>query len=143
MQLAFYKAKGTLLDRFIRCWTRQRHSHCEFVFSDGIWFSASPRDGGTRFKRIAPDPETWDFVELPSTSKLERFLRIWCYMHQHLKYDWLGVFLSHLLPLRVQDPRKYFCSEVLAEGLQRLALLPCQTAPTAYTPGDLYEIFSK
>lgn len=143
MRLAFYKAKGTFLDRAIRYWTRQRHSHCEFVFSDGLWFSASPRDQGTRFKPISANPESWDFVELPLTDKQERFLRIWCYMRRYRKYDWLGIFLCHLLPMNVQDPKKYFCSEVMAEGLQRLALLPTEISPASYTPGDLFEIFSK
>ena len=56
MRVAFYKGEGNFFDKLIRWWTKSSYSHCELIFSDGIFFSADPRDGGVRYKNIVPDP---------------------------------------------------------------------------------------
>ena len=55
MQVLFYKARGTALDRLIRWWTDSPYSHVELVLAkqeDGrlLCASAHPQDGGIRFK---------------------------------------------------------------------------------------------
>ena len=56
MKLAFYKAKhGTKIDKIVAAAIGSEYSHVELVFSDGICFSASPRDKGVRFKTINLD----------------------------------------------------------------------------------------
>ena len=68
MKVALYKGKrggsAGAFDASVRWWTRGPYSHVELVFSDGMSASASPRDGGVRFKRIDFKPEHWDFIDL-------------------------------------------------------------------------------
>ena len=49
-KIAFYKAKGNIIDKSIRLWTRSKYSHCEIVIGEN-WYSSSPRDKGVRAKQ--------------------------------------------------------------------------------------------
>ena len=62
-KLAFYKAKGTLIDLLIRVFTNSKYSHVEIVCNKD-WYSSSPRDGGVRVKQIIDDGNSWDFIEV-------------------------------------------------------------------------------
>lgn len=113
--LAAYKGKGKLFNRLIRLWTRSRYSHCELVMPDGRWLSASAMDGGVREKHIELNLEHWDLFPLPwaSEARIEDvFARHW-----GKGYDWLGVFLSQLLPVAIDDRQRMFCSEFCAAAL--------------------------
>lgn len=113
--LAAYKGQGKLFNRLIRLWTRSRYSHCELVMPDGRWLSASAMDGGVREKHIDLNLEHWDLYPLPWANA------------QHIDavfnrqagkgYDWLGVFLSQLLPVAIDDRQRMFCSEFCAAAL--------------------------
>ena len=61
-RIAFYKAKGDIVDKSIRLWTRSKYSHCEIVIGEN-WYSSSPRDKGVRVKQIIDDNGSWDFIE--------------------------------------------------------------------------------
>lgn len=113
--LALYKGKGKLFNRLIRLWTRSRYSHCELVMPDGRWLSASAMDGGVRAKPIELNFEHWNLYPVPwaDAAHIEQLFQ----RHQGKGYDWLGIFLSQLLPLAIDNPERMFCSEFCAAGL--------------------------
>lgn len=113
--LALYKGKGKLFNRLIRLWTRSQYSHCELVMPDGRWLSASAMDGGVRAKRIELDLEHWDLFPLPWADK--HHIQALFQHHRGKGYDWLGIFLSQVLPLAVNSQRRMFCSEFCAAAL--------------------------
>jgi hypothetical protein len=119
LKVLFYVAKfGTTWDKIIAWWTHGRYSHCELQFSDGVCFSSSNRDGGTRFKHIDVKPWKWDVVPLVVTEAEELVVRMWCTHLLGHKYDWLGVlgFVFHRRHL--QDYDRWYCSEVVSAALR-------------------------
>jgi hypothetical protein len=150
MKLAFYKAPGDKYDRAIRIWTGRyllvpaRYSHVELVAGaacpDGAWncISASPRDGGVRWKRITFDPGKWDFLELPET----RYPANLCgFVGQTVgaPYDWRGIWLSQFLRLRVHGQDAWFCSEWVIAALHtggiHLPLSPLSSPQALFDAG--------
>lgn len=129
MKIAFYKAKyGKLIDTAISLFTFSQYSHCELVFSDGICASASPRDGGVRFKYITLE-EKWDVYDLPITFD-EKFARQWFMQHEEQRYDYPGAFGS-AFNLDLTSPDKKFCSYACALALK--------LKDPIVSPGDLYD----
>lgn len=142
-QLAFYigdfsNPDAELFDRAVCIWTRSRFSHVEMVFSDGMSFSSSPRDGGCRFKEIDYNkPSHWVLFPIPWITEYdEQEIRAFCINQDGTKYDWTGIFLSQVLPLNIQEPNRWFCSEIAANSLKA-------KRPAQYNPGSLYEMVRK
>lgn len=125
--LAFYKGKGTIVDKAIRWWTKSLHSHVELVVS-GMWYSTSPRDKEVRVKNIHHNPGHWDLV--PVGIEVERFMTIWDNT-KGAKYDWLGILLSQVATTNVHSKDRYFCSEWCA-------MVMGYKNSNKYSPGDLY-----
>lgn len=138
MKVAFYKAKsGDWLDRLISIATLGPYSHCELVFSDGMCFSSSPRDGGTRLKLINFKPDHWDFVEFDIDYKTERGVYRFCKACVGIDYDWWGV----LCPFGVlQDEDKWYCSEIITSIMWVWDLMPTRinTGHIQISPNTLY-----
>lgn len=129
MKIAFYKSKkGKWLDKAISAVTLSQYSHCELIFSDGICASASPRDGGVRFKYITMG-EKWDVYELPKSFN-EIYAREWFIRHEEQSYDYLGAFGS-AFNLDLTSPDKKFCSYACALALK--------LKDPIVSPGDLYD----
>lgn len=137
MTLAFYKGQGDLFDKMIRLWTRSPYSHTEIII-DGRWYSSSPRDGRVRGRVIVPTPGHWDFAEVTmtesDTQKVLSFLR----SQIGKRYDWLGIFLSQIVPLGIQNPTRWFCSELCSAALKKGGMR-LEKHPQWYSPGRLYE----
>lgn len=64
MKLAFYRAKGNIIDLLVRIWTNSPYSHVEIVTTNKDWYSSSSIDDGVRIKQIQDDGNSWDFVEV-------------------------------------------------------------------------------
>ena len=113
MQLAFYKAKhGTLVDKIIAKVTDSEYSHVEIVFSNGISYSASPRDKGVRFKEIDMETGKWDLYKIDRQFD-EELLKIHLKKFEGQPYDVLGAIGSGFgIPL--YSPHKKFCSLIMA-----------------------------
>ncbi|TXH45429.1 MAG: hypothetical protein E6Q97_31615 [Desulfurellales bacterium] len=137
--LAFYKARGTIIDRAIRVVTRSPYSHVEILIGCDAapeapfsWpaFSASGRDGGVRTKLVTFDAGAWDFIAVPwaPAGRIRLAEETQC----GLGYDWAGLILSQVFNLRRGSARRWFCSELVAWSLG----LPI---PSALSPGDLAE----
>lgn len=116
LTLAFYKGGKTLFDKITKLRTNGEHTHVELLFSDGMSFSSSQWDGGTRFKRIEYDPSKWDLVPVEGID--EGLVRRWCEKQVGKKYDWraiLGLMAGKSNP---GDADKLFCSEACLAALQ-------------------------
>jgi hypothetical protein len=133
MKLAFYKAKGNLIDRLIRWRTKSIYSHVEIIFEAAgwdLWFSSSPREGGARFKRVKADATHWDYLDLGSgeTLAFERARTL-----KNKRYDYLGAILGVGLKTKIENPRRYFCCEAVAFALEGVIKLT-----SVSSPGELY-----
>ncbi|XWN29769.1 MAG: hypothetical protein ROR55_20030 [Devosia sp.] len=136
--LAFYRGRGTVLDRVVRAITRSRFSHVEVVIQihpDGSWtmIGSSPRDGGVRAVTIQPKPRHWELVDAPGDAQeAEAFAR----SKIGAKYDFFAILFTFVIPIRRQNPRKWLCTELVAHavGAPFLAHL---------SPGDLAEILPR
>lgn len=129
--MAFYIGeKGTILDRIIDIWSGwYGYSHCELVFSDGMSFSASPREGKVRFKRIDYD-DKWVIRDLPFSYEMEDVIRGRCREYLGKSYDYIGVLLYYGLFTDIYDKKKWWCSEICAKliGMDDYHITPNQLA---------------
>lgn len=123
MHLAFYRGEGKIVDRLVRWWTQGKYSHCEMVFSDGMYFSADAWSNKVRYATIKANPANWDFVELGINPKEELAVRAWCDSQNGKGYDWVGILLSQILPLKAHSKRRWFCSELCVAALQTVGRL--------------------
>jgi uncharacterized protein YycO len=139
MRIAFYKARyGDWTDYLVALFTMGRYSHCEYMFSDGMWFGSSPRDGGVRYKQIKPAESHWVFLDLPVSGEEEVKLREWCDGEVGDEYDWKEV-LRFVLPWLTKDKERWFCSEIVLAGLQQLGLFR-KYHQEEVSPNFLYKI---
>lgn len=114
MHLAFYKAEhGTIIDKFVSLVIRSKYSHVEFVFSDGVCASASPREKGVRFKKINLNNGKWDLYPIKQSILNETKVSTWFLKHFGQKYDTLGAIGSGI-GLNLYSKDKKFCSLCLA-----------------------------
>lgn len=134
---AFYKAQGELFDYLVRAWEGGKYSHCEVLTPAGLWLSSSPRDGGVRYKDIEVDFTKWDFVAVPVNAEKFTAASTWGAAQVGKKYDWLGIFLSQVIPLCIEDPKKFFCSEFCIKFFQHLGYLK-EVVPQAHGPNGFY-----
>jgi len=140
MKVAFYKAKyGNWSDKLIAWWTKSEYSHVE-VIVDGVWYSSSPRDGKVRSARIEAD-EKWDFIAMDGVDNMA--VVVFAVGQMSKRYDWLGIVMSQVLPLKVEDPDKWFCSEFCSRALKEGGYVGLCSKDAEYSPGDLYEVLSQ
>ena len=142
IKIAFYKAKGNWVDKLIRLWTRSIYSHCELVINDEdelLWISSSPRDGGVRIlQNPSMNPNNWDYITIPNTNSTDiQLINKLTASQLGKKYDWLGIFFTQFLPLNIQNPNRWFCSEIVTYLLKE-SLLSIKNKPSWYSPGELY-----
>lgn len=131
--LAMYKGPGSKLRykvfHYGTCiWTLSRYSHCEMII-DGIAYSSSARDGGTRFKNIPDlnDSTRWDLFELPFVNPHEA-LKVF-ETRKGRKYDYLGV-ARYVLPFMPNSKNRDYCSEIVS--------LMAGLTNTEKTPEDVF-----
>lgn len=137
MRIAFYRASyGNWVDAVVDWWTGHRgYSHIELIFSDGTSFSASPRDGGTRFKKIVYKPKRWVFFDLDVSPEQEKMVRAFCKSQVGKPYDFWGA-LNTIFHLGTM-PGHWFCTNVAITALQKVGRLTTLT-PDAVHPNGLF-----
>lgn len=119
--LASYKAKGDLVDKIIRFFTRGKYSHSELVihkfeitdhYHKEEWFecySSSPRDRGVRVKRMSSlSADKWDLVELKDVKESD--VKAYFEQTKGTKYDYAGAIGIKLGGIK-ESRSKVFCSE--------------------------------
>jgi hypothetical protein len=133
MKIAFYKGfSGNIFDKLISIWTLHKYSHVEIVDSNNVSYSSSPRDGGVRKKNIDYNNDKWDLYDIHiSNNSIENIMTI----TNGRKYDWIGIFLYHFLPFKIQDKDRWYCSEWVATVLNDSGY----SIKTNLTPGNLFK----
>jgi hypothetical protein len=97
VRVAFHKGGNLIGDRLIKWWDAGIYSHCEVVFSDGLWASASFMDGmKVRGKRITPAEGHWDYLTLPAS--YEQPARDFFEKTEGIAYDLFGQVRSSWRP---------------------------------------------
>ena len=138
MLIAFRKAKTSWnpISKFISFWTKGPYSHVEFVFDHTkprTWFGAVL--SGLRFTQdITGNLKKWDYLQLALDSAKVYAL---CLSVEGRKYDIAGV-LSYILPFIKQDPRMYYCSEIIYDVLVKMDYL--KSGEKKVDPNKLYNL---
>lgn len=118
VQLALYKGPATDLGHKVAHWAirwfqRSQYSHAELVLG-GTCYSASPRDGGVRSKKIDLTTGKWDVVDLPGVPNTLGLLALADQLvHTGAKYDWLGV-ARYVFPFLPESKARWFCYEFVS-----------------------------
>ena len=140
MKIIFYVAKyGTIWDQLIALRTWGPYSHVELMFSDGMCFSSSPRDGGTRFKKIQIDPVHWTALDFPTDK--EDCIRKWCEKQVGKPYDWLGILGLAIDAPIIDDNKIWYCSKVCTAAIDQY-LAYNKFIPIRINPNKLYKILN-
>lgn len=141
MKLAFYKGKeeenpkADRVDKAVCWWTCSRFSHCELIFGENTFFSASGRDGGVRFKTFNPNPVRWEIYDIGSylvhRGLGEEWIRSSAETYNGQDYDYIGIFLTIVVPLGLQSTEKWWCSEIIG-SLLNLPFKFCKSPETLF-----------
>lgn len=125
IEIAFYKGKSKksignmAFTAFIKLWSGFKYSHTELVYKPNndpdTWQWSSSTGEGVRTANIYFNPENWDFIELPYFNAIDTFEFI--EDHQGEAYDWWGIILSQLFDTKLDNRKKWFCSEVVYASL--------------------------
>jgi len=134
--LAFYKAKGSLMDKAIRIWTKSKYSHVEVIYSGKSYGNIPGEDMSVRSRVHSYNTNSWDLVHIDID--IDYFLEFYEKTKDY-KYDWVGIFLSQIFPFNTDQRKKFFCSEWAAEACQL-----CEKGKgNRYSPGEVYKLAIK
>ncbi|MDP4096334.1 hypothetical protein OIN60_06075 [Paenibacillus sp. P96] len=144
---------GTLFTRVIQTYTKAPYNHASISFdrelselySFGRKHPNNPLDGGF----VKEDIKTGTFSKYPNTTcviyelrvtereveKMKRVLRIFIRSRQRYMYNLLGV-IGVALKEPVEFSNSYFCSQFVAEILQRSGIKIWNKLPALITPDD-------
>ena len=145
--LAFYRDGQSKISRFIRWVTRSEHySHVEIIVGS-VWVTALIGKGVVT-RRYKPEKhnEKYDYIRVPVDPE---------YWHQGVEYingihydnlyDYLGAFFGNMLHIPfIQDPNKFFCSELVVNVLKKFNEPKVQKLPASMTtPQMLWDLYDK
>ena len=148
IKVAFYKARGRPRDRFVRWWTNSLYSHVELLLADDkTLIGINPPDKPRVRKSVLGEgvnKRDWDFVTLSATEEQLANLSEFYEITKENRYGWIGMILSNVLPFKIKQIDKWYCSEWVAHALLYANVLD-QKAMQNYnrsgiTPSDLYKI---
>ena len=150
VKIAFYKGKGRnildfLLNILIRFWTSGDYVHGELVFENSKgeqdWYSISgfSNKGVRVMENFKHNPDNWDIFEIKHVTEVEGYItKLSANRKLGAKYDWLGIFLSQILDLRVNNPKRYFCTEFVTACLINSGIVSVMVSPQTMNPNALY-----
>lgn len=126
VKVIFYKAEyGNWKDKLISWWTKSTYSHVEVILKDGKCFSADARNNIVRIKDIDYEDGKWDILHVNKKINYREIDKnIGC------EYDWKGLFLNEVLKSKIENPKKWYCSEVCSHILG--------FRNTLMSPGEFY-----
>lgn len=141
LRLAFYKGPATFYDRVIRLWTWGPYSHCELIIDD-VAFSAIAGVGTRYLLYPTFKSADWDYLDIPLAKADTTYVWNWCMNEMNCGYDWKGIFFAQGIPLKSQDPHKWFCSEFCTAAL-RIGGVEKQLVPHRMSPNSLHRHMRK
>jgi hypothetical protein len=120
MRAIFWIGRSGILGSAIRAYKLRGVSHAELLFSDGIAGTSDREKGGVVLYDLGrPSKADWVAIDLPDHPAGEERARALIASELGAGYDWLGIALAQVLPWGRQDPRRWFCSELVAAALAR------------------------
>jgi uncharacterized protein YycO len=143
VHVAFSRASmgRSFWNKVIAWWTKYHYVddffHAELVFGRDLCFSAdlADRKAGTRFmvREGIRDSrnQDWFVKEVNMSPEQVRQLFVWCSTQAGKPYDMLGIW-GFVFGTKDQDPKKWYCSEVIARGLEYVGahdLMPRKISP--------------
>ena len=125
-----------ITSRAIRWFTWSDWSHVDFVLRDGRFLGAR-LDGGVQIRPhdyIIPSAFRYAYVEVPDPRQVYG----WATSQIGKKYDWRAI--AGFLPrANWHDPARWFCSEYVAEGFDRVNWPIVDREIFRVTPQTAYE----
>tara|TARA_R110000824_G_scaffold15086_1_gene63706 strand:- start:1284 stop:1745 length:462 start_codon:yes stop_codon:yes gene_type:complete len=147
IKVAFYKGGGDLFNKIVRWWTKSPYSHVELILPDDVtWIRIGPFSSSKlcAIKKEKWDPKNWDFISITVTSEQVETIKEFFERTKGCKYDWWGMILSHLIPFKVKQRGKWYCSEWIAHALRVSRVIDWRVARiferAKISPAILYEI---
>lgn len=145
IKLAFKELKDNspIAAKLVGWYTDSNFGHVELIMDD-LWISSA--DGGVHVSKLNIEHnDKWAIVELEDaviTGKQYREILAWLNMQDPAEYDWTGIFFSQFIPLDIDDPNKWFCSEIVTKVLQMLGYRQViDLDPSDASPGTLAKLF--
>ena len=91
--------------------------------------------------------DSWDYVNIPKLEiNKENLLALekWLNEKNGDKYDWIAIFLTHIVKLRIDHKSKWTCSELVSKILQLLQHQDfIDVRPDSMSPKDIANILIK
>lgn len=128
------------VDDLIKWWTNSQYYHVG-MYIDGVWIAANTE--GVRMYNDIDIIAEYDEYEtvLDLTDKQYTDLIEWCVSKNNSDYDYLGILLSTIVPARIDNPNKWFCSELVTKILQLMLVKETYNlTPNMVTPGRLAKL---
>lgn len=136
----FKKPKESFTNKLICWWTKSKYYHVELILGDK-WISSNPDVGGVTIRPLEPLRDSYEYCKLGKieiTKEQSSKIMKWISSQSDKKYDWVGIFLAQVLPLRFQDDNKWYCSEIVTTILKFLLVEQVMNLdPGRTSPGDL------
>jgi len=151
IRVAFFKGKGNFWNWVVRWWTESPYSHAELVMpNETTWISISPFLASKVAAREKKewDENQWDFIDFFISEKEYHELEDFYDATKGLKYDWVGMIGSQLMPFswRIKSTKKWYCSEWIAHALRAADIIPWKKLKIYekkdISPGTLYSLIS-
>ena len=128
----------------IKLWTKSKYFHTEIIFSNKRISAYTNTGVNVYYFENNFDFKHFDYYEinvLEPTSYQE--MLIWNYINEQIEtgYDWNGIFFSQIFRLGINNPNKWFCSEIVVKILQLFLFEPVlDCLPNKVSPAKLYKL---
>lgn len=130
--------------KLLKVLTRSKYSHVALSIENKDEFFSFNRHGFVKEKHSAPLNKYKKTVTLKVTDesyrKLKAMMDSFIEKRQNFKYARMGIVLS-LLHIPFHRTNKYFCSEFVAELLQRANVLVTKKNSALYLPAELERLY--
>jgi hypothetical protein len=145
VRVLFYKRANGIISRLIKWWTNSDYYHVEMTINDtriSSTYEEGVKVSWTGDQSLyGPSDDSYE-LECELTNKQYRIIHTWLTNVNNRNYDLTGIFLSQILRSRVDDPKRWFCSELVTKVLQLLLVEEViSLTPNMISPGDLAKLF--
>ena len=145
--LAFYKDGQSNVSKFIRWITRSPHySHVEIIVGT-VWVAALIGKGVVARRYIpAKHREKYDYIKVDvRETRWHETVEYINGIEKDKMYDYLGALFGSMLHTPfIQDPNKFFCSEVVVNVLKKLGDPLVENLPASTTtPQMIYDLYKE
>jgi len=152
MKIVFQRPhKNHFIEKLIAWWTHSKYCHVALLFEEPMVLKQYTGD-------MAPKLFSADINQKPPTgfvywNNVDKYLFDQFYLMKPIdeskviqqalkyvgaKYDIIGILFNFVIPLRIEEPKEWFCSEICSYLLKRNGY-PLSKHHYRYSPGSLYK----